>query len=123
MAGFEYVPKFLCAGEISFVAAANVVAGQLVQVTADYQVSPSSAPGQEQFGVAAMTVASGGSLSVYFEGVHTLSASGAIPAGAAVVAGAAGAVAAATASTPAGEVVGYALNTATNGQVDVRLSY
>lgn len=123
MAGSEYVPKFLGGCEVTFTTTAAVTAGQLVVVNGAYTVAPASAAAQSQFGVAAASAASGATVSVYFEGVHTLAASGAIAAGAAVTAAAAGAVAAATAETPAGEIVGYALAAAANSVVDVRLSY
>ncbi|UVO12819.1 DUF2190 family protein [Mycobacterium sp. SVM_VP21] len=123
MAGSDYVPKFLGGCTITCTATADITAGQLVVVSGDYKVAPSSAAAQSQFGVAVRSVKSGQRVAVWFEGVHQLAASGAISAGTAVVGAASGAVAAATAETPAGEVVGYALAAAANSLVDVRLSY
>lgn len=123
MAGSEYVPKFLGGCEVTYTAAAAVTAGQLVEVTGAYQVSPASAAAQAQFGVAAQSAGVNATTAVYFEGIHTLAASGAITAGQAVTAATGGAVAAATSSTPAGEIVGYAQAAAANNLVDVRLSY
>lgn len=123
MAGTEYVPQFLDGGEITCTASGSITAGQLVVVTGNYAVATATAAAQSQFGVAAASAASGAKVPVYFEGVHTVGATGSIAAGVAVTAASGGTVSAATSETPAGEIVGYAFTAAANSVVDVRLSY
>ena len=120
MAGYDYVPLFLPGCEVSVTAGAAVTAGQVVVVSEDNTVSPSSAASEALTGVAAQTVASGAPLSVWFSGVHVLAASGAIAAGGAVTATDSGAVAAypTTGGDPA-TIVGRALSAASNNQVTV----
>ncbi|KLO31589.1 hypothetical protein ABW16_01785 [Mycolicibacter heraklionensis] len=123
MAGTDYMPKFLGGCTITCIATADITAGQLVVNSGDYKVAPASAAAAKQFGVAVRTVKAGQKVAVWFEGVHPLAASGAIAAGAPVIAAASGAVAAAAVDTPVGQIVGYAMAAAANSLVDVRLSY
>ncbi|TDH57542.1 DUF2190 family protein [Mycobacterium eburneum] len=121
MAGSDYVPLFLPGSQVSFTAGAAITQGQLVYISADNTVSPTTAATEAWIGVAAQTVPSGAQVDVYTEGVHLLAASGAIAAGAAVVAGAAGAVATIGSVTDYAEVVGVAISAAANSQVAVKL--
>lgn len=123
MAGNEYVPNFLDACEVTYTAAAPVTAGQVVEVTGNRQISPSTGAAASQFGVAAQSVGANGMTAVYFGGDHTLAASGAIAAGVAVVAAAGGAVAAAPSPAVAGTIIGFAQTASANNLVAVRLSY
>lgn len=122
MAGSDYVPNFLPAFQITCTAAAAITQGQLVYVSGNYAVTPTSAATSARCGVAAQTVPSGSPVDVYFVGVHTLTASGAITAGDPVVAAASGAVADLGAGTNYSQVIGNALTTAANGQVQVFLN-
>ncbi|SIC56312.1 Uncharacterised protein [Mycobacteroides abscessus subsp. abscessus] len=122
MAGSDYVPNFLPAFQVTCTAAAAITAGQLVYVSGPYAVTPTSAATAARCGVAAQTVPSGAPVDVYFAGIHTLTASGAITAGDPVVAAASGAVADLGAGTTYSQVIGNALTTAANGQVQVFLN-
>ncbi len=123
MAGSDYVPLFLPGDELTFTAGAAITAGQLVYLSAANTVSPTTTNTSAWIGVAAQTVASGATVSVYTEGVHVLAASGAIAAGAVVVAAAAGAVATIASDTVYTDGVGVALTAASNNQVTVRLMH
>lgn len=123
MAGSDYVPLFLPSGELTFTAGAPITAGQLVYISADNTVSPTTTNTSAWIGVAAQTVLSGATVSVYLEGVHVLAASGAITAGAVVVAAADGAVATIGSDTDYTDAVGVALTTAANNQVTVRFTH
>jgi hypothetical protein len=126
MAGSDYVPDFLPGHEITCTAGANITKGQLVFVSGNSwpnpTVSPTTAATAAQCGVAANTVASGGTVDVYFKGVHQLAASGSITAGDPVVAAAAGAVADIASGTTYDQIVGKALTTAASSLVHVMLA-
>lgn len=121
MAGQDYVPNFLPAHELSFTAGATITAGQLVYISAANTVSPTSSASTIGIGVAAAAASSGAAVDVYTVGVHTLAASGAIAAGAAVISAASGAVATIASDTTYDQVVGTALDAAANNLVMVLL--
>lgn len=118
-----YAPLLMPADNVPYTAAANILGGQVVFVSAANSVSPTTAATAAVAGVAAADTASGAQLTVYAEGVHPLTASGTISAGDPVVSAAAGAVATIAADTVYTHVIGKALTAATNGgTVNVRLS-
>lgn len=100
---------------------AAVTGGQLLIVSGDDTVAPSSAASGAWLGVAAFDAASGAKVTVELGGVQELTASGAIAAGAQVVAAADGKVATIGAGT-FDQAVGVALNAAADGEpVRVRM--
>jgi hypothetical protein len=143
MAGQDYVPLALPGHQFSCVAGAAITAGQLVSVSAgtltagapgvsggsansgtvNPTVAPTTAATAEKVGVAANTVASGSPVSVYFEGIHVLAASGSISAGDPVQAAASGAVADASSNTTYSQIVGRALSASSGGLVAVKLGW
>lgn len=123
MAGSDYVPLFLDGGEPTFTAGAAITAGQLVYISGNNTVSPTTAATSAWIGVAAQTVPVGAPVPVYTEGIHTLAASGAIAAGAVVIPAADGAVATIGSDTTYTDAVGVALAPAANGQVPVKLTH
>lgn len=116
-----YAPNYFPGDKLPFTAGADITAGQLVYISAANTVSPTSAATIAWVGVAAFDCKSGGLVTVYTEGVHTLAASGSIAAGANVIAAASGAVA--DQSTPTAgndpQVVGVALTAAASSLVTV----
>ena len=150
MAGQDYVPLFLPGCSVTCVAGAAITAGQVVSVTGgtltpgtpplftpvvttgtpnSATVSPTVAPTTgataEQVGVASNTVPSGGTVAVWFDGVHTLATASTIAAGDPVTAAASGGVA--DLGTPAtdvadAEIIGHAWSANLDGVVIVRLN-
>ncbi|NIL77611.1 capsid cement protein [Rhodococcus sp. B10] len=116
----EYVPIRKPGADLPIATSAAVTGGQLVAVSGNDTVAPTSAATAAWLGVAAFDAASGEKVTVHAGGVHELAASGAIAAGANVVAAAAGAVATVGAGT-ADQVVGVALAAAASGKVRVLL--
>ncbi|MEU9805032.1 capsid cement protein [Mycobacterium sp. NPDC050853] len=114
-----YAPNYFPAERLDFTAGAAITAGQLVYISAPNTVLPTSAATIAWVGAAAHDAASGTLVTVLAVGVHTLAASGAITAGANVVAAAAGAVADLAAGTNYAQVVGVALTTAAGNLVTV----
>lgn len=141
MAGQDYVPLGLPGDQWSCVAGAAITAGQLVYVSAgtliagapgyvggtpnsgnvNPTVTPTTAATAALVGVAANSAASGGWVSVYFRFAHVLTASGAIAAGAPVIAATGGAVADGTADATYSQIIGHALSAASNNLVAVKL--
>jgi len=116
---------------VTFTAEADVTGGQLVIITGDREVSPATAKSPAWVGVAAFDAKAGEKVTVLKGGVHRLTASGAITAGATVVAAADGkvaALAAVTDPTPTDvtdtrAIVGIALTGGTNNSpVEIDLS-
>lgn len=117
-----YAPLFFPGDAIPRVTSAVVTAGQLVYVSGNDLVAPTSAATSAWLGVAAQDDAVGGNqIAIYAEGVHVLAASGSIAAGDPVVAAAAGAVATIGSDTNYAHVVGVALAAAANSLVKVQL--
>lgn len=118
-----YSPVWFPGDTFSSVTSATTTAGQLVYVSGDNTVAPTTAATAAWIGVAAQDAASGAGVTVYTEGVHELAASGAITAGDLVIPAAAGAVAtigSATATTDS-QIVGVALAAAASSKVTVLL--
>jgi hypothetical protein len=88
----DYLPMFSHGAAVTFTAIAPVIGGRLVAVTGNRLVGPAGADSATAIGVAAYDVDAGDPVTVYMRpaGVHRLTASGAISAGAKVVTAAAG---------------------------------
>lgn len=109
--GLNLVQKKLVAG-------ADVTKGQVVYISADMTVSPTTAASAAVLGVAMMDCKAGDPIAVECEGLFKLTAAGTIAAGAKVASAADGKVAAGTENT-----IGIALNAATaDGDVYVKFS-
>lgn len=102
-AGLNLVQKKLVAG-------ANLQKGQVVYVSADMTVSPTTAATPAVLGVAMFDAKAGDPVAVECEGLFKLTAAGTIAAGAKVVSAADGKVASGTENT-----IGIALSAATAG--------
>jgi len=119
----EYLPVFKPGQAVTLKASAAITGGQLLIVTGAGTVGPSTAGAVNWIGVASNDAATNDNVTVYADGVQSVTASGTVTAGDLVVAAAAGAVstlAAVTTPTPADVtgargIVGVALSTATNG--------
>ncbi len=100
-------------------ASEDVKKGQVVVISGDMTVAPSTAASAKVLGVAMFDAKSGEPVSVETEGLFSMKASGAITAGDKVASAADGAVAKATDAN----TVGLAINSATNGgEVFVKFS-
>jgi len=88
----DYLPKFKPGQAVTFSASADVIGGRLVAATGDRTVGPAGADSAAVVGVAGFDAATGEDVTVFTRagGVHQLTASGAIAAGAKVSAAAAG---------------------------------
>lgn len=102
-------------------ASADITKGQVVVVSGDMKVAPASTASAAVIGVAMFDAKQGDPVSVETEGLFSLTASGAITAGAQVESAAGGKVA--TKGGTVTKVIGIALNTASNGgEVFVKFS-
>lgn len=119
-----YSPVQFPGDSLSSTTSATVTAGQLLYVSGDNTVAPTTAATSAWIGVAAVDAASGAGVTLYTEGVHELAASGAITAGDLVIPAAAGAVATigTVATANSVQVVGKALAAAASSKVVVLLS-
>lgn len=118
----EYAAIFKPGEAFTRTTSAAVTGGQVLIVSGNDTVAPSSAASGAWLGVAAQDAASGDPVTVLTGGVHELAASGAIAAGARVIPAAAGAVADLGAGTDYSQVVGIALAAASGGKVRVKLA-
>lgn len=116
----DHIPFWKPGADVTLTASAAVTGGQVVMISGNDSVAPASAASAAWFGVAAFDAAAGDKVTVHRGGVHPLTASGAIAAGANVITAAAGAVATLGAGTP-DQVVGIAVSAAANGKVSVAL--
>lgn len=115
----DYLPLFKPGQAITRRASAAITGGQMVVVTGNGTVGPSAGASAAFVGVAAQDVANGDDVTVFSGGVQRPLASGAITAGDIVVTAASGRVVT-NAAPGAGQQVGVALSTATDGNaVDV----
>lgn len=110
----EYLPIFKPGQAITLKASATITGGQLVAVSGSGTVAPAGAASTAVVGMAAFDAALNDNVTIFAGGVQNCTASGAVTAGDPVIAAAAGAVAT-SATPPAGQQVGVALSTATNG--------
>lgn len=111
----DYLPVKADGDEITFVAASAITGGQVVYMTAAGTVATTTAATDAVLGVAAFDAGTGDNVTVYCEGVHELTASGSITAGATVASAASGQVAAFGAGTNYAQVFGRAITSASNG--------
>lgn len=119
----EQTPAYFPADRLPRTTSAAVTGGQLLVVSGNDTVAPSSAASAAWLGVAGHDAANGAQVVVYTVGVHLVPASGAIAAGANVVPAAAGAVADIGAGTAFNQVVGVALSAASGGKVLIKLGH
>lgn len=100
------------------IAGADIQKGQVVYISADMTVSPTTGASAAVLGVAMMDCKAGGTIAVECEGLFKLTAAGTITAGSKVASAAGGKVGAGTENT-----IGIALNDATaDGDVYVKFS-
>lgn len=110
----DYVPHLVGKPAISMVATATIARGSLVEITGNMTVGPAGAASIKVAGVGARDAVSGVSLPVFVDGIHDLTATGAIAAGDHVCAAANGTVQTIGANT-FGTKVGTALEAIANG--------
>lgn len=116
----DYLPKFKPGQAVTCKASADVTGGRLVAVTGDRTVGPAGADSAAVLGVAGFDAKTGEDVTVFTRagGVHGLTASGAIAAGAKVSAAASGKIQTVGSTT---NPIGLALTEATadNDVIDV----
>jgi predicted RecA/RadA family phage recombinase len=117
----EFSPLFKPGAEFTRLTSAAVTGGEVLVVSGEGTVAPSSAASAAVLGVAAFDAASGEYVTVITAGVVNVDASGAISAGASVAAAASGAVAAHS-GTNYSTILGVALSAAANNKVLVKLT-
>lgn len=119
----EYVPLFKPGQAVTRQASAAITGGQLVRVSGNGTVAPTTAASADWFGVAAFDAANGAHVGVFTSGVQRIACTAAITAGATVEGAANGQVATHTNGTNDINIVGLALSTTTAaGQlVEVKL--
>ena len=119
----EYVPLFKSGQAVTRQASAAITGGQLVRVSGNGTVAPTTAASADWFGVAAFDAANGTQVGVFTSGVQRIACTAAITAGATVEGAANGQVATHTNGTNDINIVGLALSTTTAaGQlVEVKL--
>lgn len=110
----QHVPHYAGKPAISQAATATIAGGQLVENTGNMSVGPAGAASTKVIGVAGYDAVSGASVAVFVDGVHDLTAAGAISAGDKVCAAANGTVQTIGANTFATKV-GTALEAIANG--------
>lgn len=115
----EYIPIRKPGADVPLTASVATTGGQLVFISGNETVAPTTAATSAWIGVAANDAAVGEKVTVHRGGVHDLAASGAIAAGARVIPAAAGAVATIGAGTDYSQVVGVAISAAASGKVRV----
>lgn len=116
----DYLPKFKPGQSVTFTASADVTGGRLVAVTGNRTVGPAGADSSAVVGVAGFNAKAGERVTVFTRagGVHPLTASAAIAAGAKVSSAAAGKIQTVGATE---NPIGLALEAATadNDVIDV----
>lgn len=114
----DYQPKFRPGEKLTRPMTGTVTGGRLVTVAG----VTAGAGATDWLGVASKDAVTGDRITVHTDGVQRLIASGAITAGSPVICGAAGTVAA-SATPPAGQQVGVALEAAADtAELDVKLT-
>lgn len=119
----EYLPVFKPGDAITLKASAPITGGQMVVITGVGTVGPAGANAVNWIGVASNDAAINDNVTIYADGVQSVTTSGTVTAGDLVVCAAAGAVstlAAVTTPTAADvtntrAIVGLAISTATTG--------
>jgi len=126
----EYLPVYKPGQALTLKASATITAGQVVAVSGVNTVAPAGANATNWIGVAGFDAATNDNVTIYADGVQSVTTSGTVTAGDLVVCGAAGVVSTlAAVSTPTAAdvtntraIVGVALNTATTG-LKVRIKF
>ncbi|MFD7045991.1 capsid cement protein [Rhodococcus jostii] len=118
----ESLPVFTPGSAVTFTASAAITGGQLVAVSGNRTVAPAGAGSSAWIGVAAHDTAETGKVTVYSGGVHELVSSGAVAAGANVIAGAAGVVVTIGEEDDYSKIVGVALSAAASNKVLIKLA-
>lgn len=108
----DYAPKFSPGDHVTYQAAAPLVGGNVVYLSAAGQVSPTTAATNAVLGVAVTDAATGDYVAVIRGGVQRLVSSAAINVGDAVVSAASGRIASLGAGTNYAQVLGTALTAA-----------
>lgn len=127
----QHVHLFEPGDPVTFTASADITAGQLAAVTGNRTVGPAAANSTAVVGSAAFDAASGEKVTILKGGVQNILASGAIAAGALVVAATAGKVSAlAAVTTPTAAdvtntraIVGIALTGGTDVLVEIDFTH
>lgn len=117
----EHLPAFAPGQDVTFIASAAVTGGQLVEVTGNMTVGPAGAASADVVGVASFDAGANVEVGVSRGGVHRLTASAAVAAGASVAATAAGTVATA-ATNPAIGIALEAIDANATGRVALSIS-
>ncbi|MDE9364579.1 DUF2190 family protein [Luteipulveratus sp. YIM 133132] len=111
----DYLPLFKPGTDLTMAVTADVVGGQVVELTGVESVGPAGAASTKWFGVAGYDAKAGSRVVVYKGGTQRPVASGAVAVGDLVTTAAGGKVV--TAATPSvGAFVGVAVSAATDGQ-------
>lgn len=116
----EYAALYKPGQEVTLTASATITGGNVVVVSGDETVAPSSGASAAAVGVAAYDAASGATLDVIFGGVHELVSTGTINAGDPITSAASGQVAAFSGTTYS-TIIGKALKAAASNKVVARL--
>lgn len=117
----EHTPIHKPGDSITRTASADITGGQLVVVSGNHTVAPSAGASAAWLGIAANDAKSGEKVTVLRGGIHELTSTGAIAAGAAVIGAAAGAVATVGSETNYATVIGCALAAAASNKVVVSI--
>jgi hypothetical protein len=118
----DWLPRFAAEKPVPMTTSAPVTGGQLVYISGNNTIAPTSGASTLLFGVAAMDDAVGGNVITVFRAcIGSVAASGAIAAGAAIIPAASGAVATIASDTTYDQVCGQALAAASSGTVLVSL--
>lgn len=110
----DHVPHLVVSPAISMAATGTITGGRLVESTGNMTCAQAAAASTKVVGVAARDAVNGGATPVYINGVHDLTATGAVAAGDKLCAAANGTVQAIGANTFATKV-GTALEAIANG--------
>lgn len=116
----DHTPLFKPGQEVTLTASAAITGGNVVVVSGDETVAPSSGASAAAVGVAKYDAANGTKVGVVFGGVHELVSTGTINAGDPVTSASGGAVAAYSGTTYS-TIIGKALKAAASNKVIVRL--
>lgn len=118
----DWLPRFSYEKPVPMTTSAAVTGGQLVYISGNGTVAPTSGASTLAFGIAAMDDAIGGNvITVYRACIGTIAASGSIAAGAAIIPAASGAVATIASDTTYDQVCGQAISAAASGVVEISL--
>ncbi|MFE3081782.1 hypothetical protein [Nocardia tengchongensis] len=116
----DWLPRYAHEKPVPMLTSAPVTGGQLVYISGNNTIAPTSSASTLAFGIAAMDDLVGGNVITVFRAcIGTIAASGAIAAATAIIPAASGAVATIGADTIYDQVCGQALSAASGGLVYV----